>query len=53
MYAAVTNPSKLRSEMGSFYDFFIMSDDQHAVFSLPYLDAFGTGKMIFKYLKIY
>ena len=38
----MSNPDNLRSAMASYYDQFL-SGNQNIIFSVPYLDAFGTG----------
>ena len=48
IYTAVENANNLRAEMGSYYDFFLKDTVTEPVFSIPYLDAFGTGKLLFK-----
>lgn len=55
VYRPVSDPSNLRSAMASYYEQFKETSSSEVVFSVPYIDAFGTGKskvFVRLYLKV-
>lgn len=46
-FTFVNNQEKLRSDMATYYDFFsTKSFRNEPIISIPYIDAFGTGKVV-------
>ncbi|XP_064640200.1 VWFA and cache domain-containing protein 1-like isoform X2 [Lineus longissimus] len=54
LYTAIENPSKLRSSMATYYNFFSKATNNSSpVISVPYFDAFGLGMIMTVSLPFY